>query len=145
MSLAQSARGWLKPKHKHTDKEPPASVRRSYAPVPASVSAARRFAAATAARWQLDPAGVELVTGELANNAVRHGRATFSVTLVRRRRGVRIEVTDPNPDMPRIYDAPLFALGGRGLLMVEQAAAAWGCMKTGAGKTVWAEVDAAST
>ncbi len=83
-----------------------------------------------------------LVTSELVTNAVRHGGAP-----------VRLEVTTtPGRVLLRVYDtaatspAPRPAgpddEGGRGLLLVETLASAWGCAphRDRPGKYVWAEL-----
>ncbi|MDB1089935.1 ATP-binding protein [Streptomyces sp. ACA25] len=96
-----------------------------------------------------------LLVGELASNAVLHGRLPgrdFRLRL-REERGVRllIEVTDavasrwPDttaPPRPPAGDCE----GGRGLLLVEAHATRWGVRNlTPLGKTVWAEIDLLST
>jgi anti-sigma regulatory factor (Ser/Thr protein kinase) len=104
--------------------------------------------------WGFPPASetsctVALVVGELAANAVRHGRVPgrdFGLRLALDAAAalIRIEVADaatakrppvappsPSPDRE----------SGRGLLLVDALALRWGSMPSHpVGKTVWAEV-----
>ncbi|MEU2539379.1 ATP-binding protein [Streptomyces iakyrus] len=92
---------------------------------------------------------VALVVGELAANAVRHGRVPgreFGLRLVLdRAAGVpRVEVTDAASAkrLPAIAP-PSFPEGesGRGLLLVDALAERWGSTaRSPVGKTVWAEL-----
>ncbi|MFD7511337.1 ATP-binding protein [Streptomyces sp. NPDC059853] len=135
----------------------------SFSATPHAVRLARRFTEQRLDRWGI-PAGcpaartVALLVGELAANAVRHGSApgrgfTLAVSMPARpaRDGgegteggavpLRIEVTDARADR---YPVPRPAGGeeresGRGLLLVDAFAAAWGVAAHPAGKTVWCE------
>ncbi|MET8663338.1 ATP-binding protein [Streptomyces tendae] len=97
-----------------------------------------------------------LIVGELAANAVTHGRVPGRDALLRltrydegTERLLRIEVTDTRdeqhpaikPAAPATDPAP-GTENGRGLLIVEALARTWGVTpRTGApGKTVWAEL-----
>lgn len=86
----------------------------------------------------------ELLLTELVTNAVRHARTPFSVMMRWNGRDLRCEVTDANPLPPRPQPAadPLGA-GGRGLLLIEQLATAWGTELVPHGKTVWFDVEEA--
>ena len=86
----------------------------------------------------------ELLTAELVANAVEHtGTNTVGVSITRTgEECVRIVVTDasrvrPNPVAPAPDDEH-----GRGLLLVEMLAHAWGCEPVADGKRVWAELRA---
>ncbi|MET8218860.1 ATP-binding protein [Streptomyces hirsutus] len=93
---------------------------------------------------------VALIVGELAANAVTHGRVPgrdFELTLTRLAAGVRVEVTDTRTGPP--YPPAFGAVGtpgplderGRGLLLVEVLADRWEAMdREPPGKTVRAEV-----
>ncbi|MFJ8543592.1 ATP-binding protein [Streptomyces sp. NPDC093586] len=94
--------------------------------------------------------GIALVVGELAANAVLHGRVPgrdFELCLRYDRAAgvVRVEVSDTRPGRPRQPGAvpgPADADGGRGLFLVDTLAARWGVHeRTGPGKTVWAECE----
>jgi anti-sigma regulatory factor (Ser/Thr protein kinase) len=81
-----------------------------------------------------------LVADELVSNAVRHGHGprTCRLTLMDEGRGLRIEVTDAGSGEPhlRIPDET----GGRGLVLVDRLANAWGVHWFPRYKTAWAEM-----
>ena len=93
-----------------------------------------------------------LALTELVANVVRHvpdRRAT--VLLLRRPGGVRVEVADTEPQVPKFSTAVdnfgALADGGRGLLIVEAVTDRWGWYRmpthpARTGKTVWFECDA---
>lgn len=92
---------------------------------------------------------VALLVGELAANAVSHGRLPgrdFRLRLshVPQSGAVRIEVSDANPEPPParpVVHGPDDE-SGRGLLLVDVLAARWGTSpRHPVGKTVWAEVE----
>ncbi|MEU5697279.1 ATP-binding protein [Streptomyces aurantiacus] len=89
---------------------------------------------------------VELVTAEVASNAVRHGSLPgrdFRLALLLLPHGFRIEVTDTRPECPppAATAGPTEETSGRGLLLVQAYADRWGCTTQDAyTKTVWAEV-----
>ncbi|MBQ1091566.1 ATP-binding protein [Streptomyces sp. B93] len=93
--------------------------------------------------------GVALVVGELAANAVQHGRVPgrdfgLRITADEAANHVRIEVTDaaPPPDLPPAPTPPHPEdESGRGLLLVDVLATHWGTTPhPSEGKTVWAEL-----
>ncbi|MET9507270.1 ATP-binding protein [Streptomyces flavidovirens] len=103
---------------------------------------------------QLDAWGVPFGTGpsdavahvvaELAANAVTHGHVPgrdFEVRLLLLRGGrVRVEVADTRGERwPRARPGG-DGEGGRGLLMVEALAEAWGVTERNVGKVVWADL-----
>jgi anti-sigma regulatory factor (Ser/Thr protein kinase) len=91
---------------------------------------------------------VASVVGELAANAVTHGRVPgrdFALRLVFGEQAIRIEVSDARGErrpLLRRGGAPLPSDGetGRGLLLVQALSHGWGVAPRAAGKTVWAEV-----
>ncbi len=110
---------------------------------PALVRVARTFVRRTLCEWELDALvdDAELVTSELASNAVLHARTEIHLTL--RSDGaawLRIEVEDDNSRMPTQLACPHDATSGRGLAIVEAVAGSWGVARNGDGKTVWAEL-----
>jgi serine/threonine-protein kinase RsbW len=124
----------------------PASYEQSFQPVPDSAGAARRFARDALSRLGLEDYWdqVALVVGEMAVNAVLHGRTTYRIVLSVPASGtVRIEAYDANHDAPRQKTSmaadPLTY--GRGLILIEANSDRWGYHATPEGKLVWAEVD----
>ncbi|WP_308405293.1 ATP-binding protein [Streptomyces sp. B93] len=100
---------------------------------------------------------VELLTSELVSNAYRHasGPASLRLTSVGGGR-LRVGVWDTSPHVPAPFDrpsgarppsVPVDALGGRGLLLVQEYADSWGGWSLGegavgrqVGKLLWFEV-----
>ena len=88
---------------------------------------------------------VALIVGELAANAVLHGRVPgrdFALLLAcdDERGVIRVEVSDTHPAHPVRTVPAADEDHGRGLLLVDALAARWGVTdRVGPGKTVWAE------
>ncbi|RSM47281.1 ATP-binding protein [Amycolatopsis balhimycina DSM 5908] len=105
----------------------------------------RRWAARTLDRVGDAHLGdVLLVVTELVTNAYDHGRGPSEIRMAYTPQPcrVRVEVDDGCSAHPVVANPSLTTPGGRGMLMVEKLAAAWGVREhreTG-GKTVWAEV-----
>jgi anti-sigma regulatory factor (Ser/Thr protein kinase) len=113
---------------------------RTFAPLPESVGAARRFVAANLgqlAQGSLD--AVLVMVSELASNCVQHARTDFSVRVSKDGGQIRVEVTDSGGGSPRRRAPDWTEARGRGLLVVEQLATDWGVTagRRGVGKTVW--------
>lgn len=128
--------------------------------LPTAPQQARRFVAGMLDRWNVPPETVEvaeLITSELATNAVRHTgridgptepRATETVTVIFVRVGfvygsVVIEVWDNSRVAPVLNDDPfdMDAEGGRGLFLVKELTKDWGYwLPPMGGKVVWAAV-----
>ncbi len=92
---------------------------------------------------------VALVVGELAANAVQHGRVPgrdvgLRLALDAAAGLVRVEVADAAATKPPPASAPSSSPegeSGRGLLLVEALAVRWGwAPRRPVGKTVWADV-----
>ncbi|MBV8462342.1 MAG: MEDS domain-containing protein [Acidimicrobiales bacterium] len=113
-----------------------------FPPDPESVSQARRFVREALEDCDEDlVADVQMVTSELATNAVVHARTDYVVVVDRSRTGLRLTVADSGPGMPRtIVSAPL-AESGRGLQLVDRLSARWGVRCAAGGKFVWAEFE----
>jgi hypothetical protein len=81
-----------------------------------------------------------LVADELISNAHRHGRGPRScrLVLIDQNRCVRVEVDDTSSEQPRLRTPD--RTGGRGLVLVDRLATAWGVRNHADHKTVWAEV-----
>ena len=108
----------------------------NFRPAPESAAEVRRFVAEHA------PADVDidlavLLATELATNAVIHARTPFEVAVEVAPQEMRVEVRDGDPTLPKPVQRGEQAVGGRGLRMVETAAAAWGAEPAGPGKHVW--------
>jgi anti-sigma regulatory factor (Ser/Thr protein kinase) len=86
----------------------------------------------------------ELVISELASNAVLHARTPAVVTVRLVGDCLQLAVRDGDPRL--VYHPPPGAHGahdgehGRGLLILEAMADAWGSAPTGNGKVVWAQL-----
>lgn len=125
-----------------------------FASSPRGARLARRLAVRRMEDWGHPPASdasctVALVVGELAANAVRHGRVAgrdFGLRLALDTAAglLRIEVADAaSTKRPPTVPPPSYPEGesGRGLLLVDVLALRWGTApRRPLGKTVWAEV-----
>ncbi|MGY0070709.1 ATP-binding protein [Streptomyces sp. QTS137] len=85
----------------------------------------------------------ELLTTELVTNALIHTDRAAVLTATVGPRGLRVEVRDfvdhePRPRVPAADDGT----HGRGLVLVESLADAWGIRAHGVGKAVWFELEA---
>lgn len=84
----------------------------------------------------------ELLTSELVTNALVHTDHDAIVTATLGPRGLRVEVRDfvarrPEPRVPDADDGT----SGRGLVLVQSLADAWGVRAHGVGKVVWFELN----
>jgi anti-sigma regulatory factor (Ser/Thr protein kinase)/anti-anti-sigma regulatory factor len=115
-------------------------------PTPAAASLARILVGDACLAWSLPhlqhPA--RLVVSELAANAIEHAGSDFDVTVALSRRYLRVAVEDRSAVPPRLQvrtpfdpQAPL-ADRGRGLHIIDDAAAHWGVTALDTGKIVWA-------
>lgn len=85
---------------------------------------------------------IELVADELMTNALMHTEGSAVVTLrllTGTDRRLRVEVEDSSSALPRRREAGDDGVSGRGLLLVDTLADAWGVEARGGGKVVWAE------
>ncbi|GAA3494869.1 SpoIIE family protein phosphatase [Streptomyces prasinosporus] len=110
--------------------------------VPQAVGHARRFTRRTLRSWGVteDLDGALLAVSELVTNALVHtdGQVRLDLTLVNDR--LRLAVADASPRTPvKPTSISWEATGGRGILLVEALAAAWGTLPVSGGKQVWAE------
>jgi anti-sigma regulatory factor (Ser/Thr protein kinase) len=76
-----------------------------------------------------------LLVTELVANAVRHGGGCVELSLSLQDRQVTIRVADGSAVVPRRRDPA--DDGGRGLVLIEALAAAWGVENYQGGKRVW--------
>jgi anti-sigma regulatory factor (Ser/Thr protein kinase) len=110
-----------------------------FPPVPASVTAARRWLAEILQADELAERvpDAELCLSELAANAVRHAGTDFEVEISEHEGTVRIAVRDDCPAPVRPQQPDPTDLSGRGLQIVASIANRWGVEPTPDGKTVW--------
>jgi anti-sigma regulatory factor (Ser/Thr protein kinase) len=80
-----------------------------------------------------------LVVSELTTNAIVHGGGVLYLQFSRGDGLLHIEVADPSPTLPGPVKVNMTS--GRGLLMVDALARAWGSDPRWWGKVVWAELD----
>ena len=108
-------------------------------------ASARRFVRAALESVEADPVVVEtaeLLTDELVTNAVVHAHSKGYLFIRAAKGVVRVEVSDPDDHLPSMAVPDDDALGGRGLVIVNGLASAWGVERAadGSGKTVWFEL-----
>lgn len=106
-----------------------------------SIAKARRFATRDVEDTEL-AARIATVVSELATNAIRHAKSAFVLEVRSHDGRVRIAVTDVSSDPPRPSVRAKGDPTGRGLMIVEAMSDRWGFHPDGAGKVVWAEIDA---
>ena len=106
----------------------PQSARVDLPADPASVRQARRFIRGVLHDWELEELvdTVELLTSELATNAVLHARTDFAVVASRTRAGIRVDVLDGSEVTARVRQPSATAGTGRGVNMVAAMADKWG-------------------
>lgn len=115
-------------------------------PLPAgtmAVPAARRHVTEVLTGWgvpELVRENAELVVSELVGNAVEHGGGTPALVLSLCDDVLRVDVVDPDPEQPVMRSPAAGDDRHRGLLIVAALSSDWGTDRTGAGKSVWAEL-----
>ncbi|MFI9583821.1 SpoIIE family protein phosphatase [Streptomyces sp. NPDC052236] len=85
---------------------------------------------------------IELAADELITNALMHTDGGAIVTLrvlSGTERRLRVEAEDRSSALPRRREAGTSGVSGRGLLLVDRLAEAWGVESRGSGKCVWCE------
>ncbi|MFF9038386.1 ATP-binding protein [Streptomyces sp. NPDC014892] len=88
----------------------------------------------------------ELLTSELVTNAIIHTDHDAVLTATVSPRGLHVEVRDFVGRRPRPRVAPADdSTNGRGLLLVQSLADAWGVRAHGVGKAVWFDLDGGLT
>lgn len=107
--------------------------------------AARRLVAAGCARAATGPEcahASQLMTSEIVTNALRHGVGDITFGVDAGPTSVRVEVGDAGPGLPTCVAADDRAERGRGMVIVNALAAAWGVKENPPRKVVWFEVPA---
>jgi anti-sigma regulatory factor (Ser/Thr protein kinase) len=119
-------------------------VRTMLTPHPTSVGAARRFVrdvlmSRDVSKYVVDT--VELLTSEVVTNAIVHGRSGPQLTVEVEGDVVRVAVRDMSSDVPVRRLSHVDDVSGRGVVIVEELASAWGVERESNGaKRVWFEV-----
>ena len=120
----------------------------SLAPDPGAPQQARRFVAATLDDDELAEAReiAELLVSELVTNAVVHAASHVDVEVERDDTGVLVRVRDADtgPLVMRAGGGSELDEGGRGFLLVDRLAEAWGTEHRGGRKCVWFRLSTAT-
>lgn len=82
-----------------------------------------------------------LLVSEVVTNAVVHGTGEVEVRATLSGARLRVEVCDGSSTLPRAAHRGAEAESGRGVLLVEAMADAWGAEPVTGGKRVWFELD----
>lgn len=111
---------------------------------PEALSSARHMIRAAVRAWGAKERAdeVELAADELTTNALMHTDGGAIVTirvLTGPERRLRVDVEDRSSALPRRRDAGEAGVSGRGLMLVDRLADAWGVESRGTGKCVWCE------
>ncbi|MGW2047443.1 SpoIIE family protein phosphatase [Streptomyces sp. NPDC001858] len=111
---------------------------------PEALIEARHMIRAAARAWgvRVRSDEIELVADELITNALMHTEGAAIVTLralTGGERRLRVEVEDSSSALPRRREPGVSGVSGRGLLLVDLLADAWGVEARGGGKCVWCE------
>lgn len=121
--------------------------------LPESVGLARRMTEVVLGSWTspVDGFTTVLLLSEVFTNALLHGvhsesgvAARIGVDLIETESGLHVEVHDPNQGSDgdvAISHPNAQSESGRGLELVDQLAAAWGCKYTDAGKFVFFDLE----
>jgi anti-sigma regulatory factor (Ser/Thr protein kinase) len=119
-------------------------VRTILTPHPTSVGAARRFVRDVLKTRQVDDSVVtivELLTSEVVTNAIIHARSGPQLAVELHENRVRVAVRDLSPEIPLRRRGHVEDTTGRGVIIVEELATAWGVDRERNGtKRVWFEV-----
>ena len=119
-------------------------VRTILTPHPTSVGAARRFVRDALKARQIDDGivnTVELLTSEVVTNAIVHARSGPQLAVELHGNVVRVAVRDLGPGVPVRRLSHIDDVSGRGVVIVEELASAWGVERERNGaKQVWFEV-----
>jgi hypothetical protein len=113
-------------------------------PVSTGIGEARRFTRDRLKTWGLLAVADNaiLMISELVTNAILHGGDGAHLTLTYADLKIRAEVRDSSPVMPVVRSYSETATTGRGMVIVDALAAAWGTFAVDGGKVVWFELAA---
>jgi anti-anti-sigma regulatory factor len=118
----------------------PQRVRQRLEPTVHAPRAARELVADACADWGLPESAIaaEVIASELVTNAVRHAGTGIELQVTLRDDYLRVSVRDGATSLARRQSPAESDFHGRGLLIVEAMAAAWGNVPLPDGKVVWA-------
>lgn len=121
------------------------TTRRSFRHDRAAVGDARRFVSELLEDRHHDVIDAAvLLTSEVVSNAIVHGRSGPTVAVQLAPDRVRVEVSDASPVLPVRKHYGLEATTGRGLMLLETIATAWGVEPLESGKRVWFDLEVAT-
>lgn len=111
-------------------------------PVSSGIGDARRFTRDRLKAWGLASVADNaiLMISELVTNAILHGGEGAVLTLMVDDLKIRAEVRDSSPALPVVRSYSETATTGRGMVIVDALAAAWGTFAVDGGKVVWFEL-----
>jgi anti-sigma regulatory factor (Ser/Thr protein kinase) len=121
--------------------DPPARAR--FEPEPTAPAQARALVRESARVWDCEELAetAQVVMSELVTNAVLHAGTDVDVAVSQPAPGrLRLEVADSSPQLPMSAEPTEAGVTGRGLIIVDAFAAAWGVRSQADGKVVWAEL-----
>jgi len=123
-----------------------AEHRREFPALPASAGEARRFVESVLTGAALEPVTytATMLVSELVANALLHAGTPVEVVVAENGDQVRIEVHDGSRQLPVRKHYSNMSGTGRGLMMVERLATAWGAEAAPTGKIVWFQLDTAA-
>lgn len=76
----------------------------------------------------------------MVSNAYTHALSSVRIWVEYRGEVLRVEVADDSPVLPQLREESLDATGGRGIMILDALAAAWGVRIADPGKVVWFDV-----
>lgn len=79
----------------------------------------------------------ELLTSELVQNALDHGRGPVTLSLTHDDDGILVGITDGDGGVPRLKEQTPAATEGRGIALVDALATAWGSYPSDEGRDGW--------
>lgn len=120
----------------------PWRVRQRLEPTVQAPREARELVADACQEWGVPEAAMaaEIIASELVTNAVRHAGTAIDLRMTLRDHRLRVSVHDRNGQPARMQTPAEADDHGRGLLIVEAVANAWGNVPLAGGKVVWAAV-----
>jgi hypothetical protein len=118
-------------------------IHKALQPTPMALAIGRSIVASACAAWNVSTVAdaAQVIVTELLANAVRHAGTPMELQVSLHQRYLRLSVHDGSSAPARLTGPDHEgATDGRGLLVVEALAAAWGSTPTANGKVVWANL-----